>query len=125
FVKQAVQAGAVAIMSELAPPPAPYALTRSDSSDVPVTWIEVPDVLEAMSRASGTYFRHPSSHLTVIGITGTNGKTTTTYMLESILHHCGHPCGVLGTINYRIRGREIEKAPNTTPASMDIQRLLA
>jgi UDP-N-acetylmuramyl tripeptide synthase len=59
----------------------------------------------------------------IIGVTGTNGKTSTTYMLESIMRQAGHQVGVIGTVNYRWAGREVP-APNTTPESRDIQQLL-
>jgi UDP-N-acetylmuramoyl-L-alanyl-D-glutamate--2,6-diaminopimelate ligase len=85
--------------------------------------IVVPDAREALARLSSSFFGFPSSFLTVIGITGTNGKTTTAYLIESILQEDGKNVGVMGTINYRYQGR-VTPAPTTTPESLDLQRNL-
>jgi len=69
------------------------------------------------------YFGNPSAKLCLIGVTGTNGKTTTTYLLESILSAAGCKCGVLGTVNYRYNNK-IYLAPNTTPESYEMQKIL-
>ena len=115
--REAVAAGAVAVVSELAPPPAPVSL--------PASWVQVPDVAAAMGRMADDFFKHPSGALTVAGVTGTNGKTTTTYFLESIAAAAGGRPGVVGTVDYRLGGRTIAPAPNTTPVSLELQRLLA
>jgi UDP-N-acetylmuramoyl-L-alanyl-D-glutamate--2,6-diaminopimelate ligase len=115
--RQAVAAGAVAVVSELEPPPAPVSL--------PAAWIQVEDVALAMGRVADDFFAHPSGALTVVGVTGTNGKTTTTYFLESIVRAAGGRPGVVGTVDYRLGGRAIAAAPNTTPVSLELQRLLA
>jgi UDP-N-acetylmuramoyl-L-alanyl-D-glutamate--2,6-diaminopimelate ligase len=85
--------------------------------------VVVPDAREALARLSSAFFGFPSSFLTVIGITGTNGKTTTAYLIESILIEDGKTVGVMGTVNYRYPGRVIA-APTTTPESLDLQRNL-
>jgi UDP-N-acetylmuramoyl-L-alanyl-D-glutamate--2,6-diaminopimelate ligase len=69
------------------------------------------------------YFSNPSARLCLIGVTGTNGKTTTTYILESILTAAGCKCGVLGTVNYRYNNKTYP-APNTTPESYEMQKIL-
>ena len=125
FIRQAVSKGAAAIVSELKPPPAPVSLARRDRPDRAVAWIQVKNILEAMGAMASTLYDDPSAEMTVVGVTGTNGKTTTTHFLESIFSRAGHPPGVLGTIGHRIRKRKIEEAINTTPFSLDIQRLLA
>ncbi|MBI3549910.1 MAG: UDP-N-acetylmuramoyl-L-alanyl-D-glutamate--2,6-diaminopimelate ligase [Elusimicrobia bacterium] len=125
FVRDAVAKGAGAVLSELNPPPAPFTLSRRDRPDAPVVWIKAEDALAAMSRVCANFYGHPSSAMAVVGVTGTNGKTTTTYFLESIFAAAGGAPGVLGTVNYRFRGKELEPAPNTTPLSDDLQRLLA
>lgn len=124
FVRQAVERGAHAILSELPPPPAPLALLRSREPERPVTWIQARNAIESMSRVACRFHEAPSRSLTVIGITGTNGKTTTAYLLESILDCAGTVAGVLGTVNHRLGGRELEASRNTTPLSPDLQRLL-
>ncbi|HVC09284.1 MAG TPA: UDP-N-acetylmuramoyl-L-alanyl-D-glutamate--2,6-diaminopimelate ligase [Elusimicrobiota bacterium] len=116
-VKDACARGAAVVVSELAPPPPPLGLSAS--------WIQVPDVLAAMGRMADAYFSHPSGALTVFGITGTSGKTTTSYFLESVLRAAGAKPGVLGTVSYRLSGKWEEAAVNTTPFSLETQRLLA
>lgn len=81
------------------------------------------DSRRALSRVSSVFYGEPSKKLHVTGITGTNGKTSITYLLESIYNSNGHSCGVIGTVNYRWKGK-ILPAPNTTPESKDIQELL-
>jgi len=81
------------------------------------------DSRKALSRVSSVFYGEPSGCLHVTGITGTNGKTSITYLLESIYNNSGHSCGVIGTVNYRWKGKVLP-APNTTPESKDIQELL-
>jgi len=101
------------------------AVVVSDKKDdtAGVTQIIVKDVLRFMSLFSAEFYRHPDRELTIIGITGTNGKTTITYMIESILAEAGLRCGVIGTVNYRYGGKVVE-APNTTPQSADLYRMM-
>ena len=77
----------------------------------------------ALASLADTFFGHPSQKLTLIGITGTNGKTTTAYMVESILNRAGFNVGVIGTINYRYNQQAFDN-PVTTPESLDLQRIL-
>lgn len=116
-VKKALELGAAAVVSELDPPPPPIALKAC--------WIQVRDALEAMGLIADSYYGHPSQALTIIGVTGTNGKTTTTYFLESIISACGGLPAVAGTVDYRINGAVLQKASNTTPISLELIRLLA
>lgn len=107
---EAVKKGAVAVLAE-----------RDVAVTVPV--VKVPSTPAALSKISAAFFDHPSRALGVVGVTGTNGKTTITYMMESIFHAAGLSSGVLGTINYRWKDK-VEDAANTTPQSLDVQRLL-
>ncbi len=116
-VRKACELGAVAVVSELAPPPAPLSFAG--------TWIKVSSAVSAMGAMADQFFEHPSGAMTVIGVTGTNGKTTTTYFLESIIKACGGVPAVAGTIDYRLRGEVVSKAPNTTPISLELLRLMA
>lgn len=84
----------------------------------------VPDTRQALAQASAAFFSHPSRSLDVIGITGTNGKTTTTYLVERILACAGRSTGLIGTVETRIAGRS-RRAERTTPESTDLQALLA
>ena len=76
----------------------------------------------ALAAISANFYDHPASRLDLIGITGTNGKTTTSLLIESILRQNGSSPGVLGTLAYRWAGKQIP-APLTTPESLDLQRL--
>ncbi|MBW1723079.1 MAG: UDP-N-acetylmuramoyl-L-alanyl-D-glutamate--2,6-diaminopimelate ligase [Deltaproteobacteria bacterium] len=85
--------------------------------------IRVPNSRKALSLLADRFYSHPSAKLRLIGITGTNGKTTTAYLLEAVLSAAGRRTGVIGTINYRI-GAQCWPAPVTTPESLDLMRLL-
>ncbi|MBW1678803.1 MAG: UDP-N-acetylmuramoyl-L-alanyl-D-glutamate--2,6-diaminopimelate ligase, partial [Deltaproteobacteria bacterium] len=74
----------------------------------------VPDSRKALAQVSAIFLANPSLHLKVVGITGTNGKTTTSYLLESIFRQAGYIPGVMGTIHYRF-GNKIVQSSNTTP----------
>ena len=116
-IKAACERGAAAVVSELEPPPPPAVM--------PAAWLQVDDAAAAMGAMADRFFGHPSGAMTVFGVTGTNGKTTTTYFLESIVTAAGGVPGVVGTVDYRLGGRVVSKAPNTTPISLELQRLLA
>lgn len=93
-------------------------------ADADVTVIRVKDSRYAMAFVSAAYFGHPAEKLKVIGITGTKGKTTTTYLVKSILEHAGHKVGLVGTIEAVI-GQEHIPANNTTPESYVLQEYFA
>jgi len=88
-----------------------------------VVQVVVPNVREALARLSAAFYGDPSSFLTLVGITGTNGKTTTSYLIEAMLEEEGKRVGVMGTVNYRFQGH-VQPAPTTTPESLDLQRNL-
>src|SRR5580704_4862245 len=90
----------------------------------PTARIVVPSSREALARLADAYYGHPSRRLTVIGITGTNGKTTTSLLVEALLAAEGRPTGVIGTIQYRV-GAAVETASQTTPEALELQTLLA
>ena len=90
---------------------------------LPLTLVSVDDTRLALAQLSGRFFNHPSLSIGLIGVTGTNGKTTVTYLIESILKAWGEEVGVIGTINYRYKGRTFPPL-TTTPESLDLQRLL-
>ncbi len=115
--REALERGAVAVVSELDAPPPPAVVSG--------TWVRVADVAEAMARMSDLYFGRPSSKMAVVGVTGTNGKTTTTYMLEAAAAACGGKVGVIGTVETRLAGKRLAKAVNTTPISLELNRTLA
>ena len=102
------------------------ALVVEKEIDVPadVTVIRVPDTRYALALMSAAYFGYPAEKLKIIGITGTKGKTTTTYMIRSILEGVGHKVGLIGTIEAIIGDRKIPAA-NTTPESFTIHQYFA
>jgi UDP-N-acetylmuramoyl-L-alanyl-D-glutamate--2,6-diaminopimelate ligase len=111
FVNEAIERGAAALVLEQ---------EREVSNR---TMVLVPDSRRALAKISSNFYGDPSSRVSLIGITGTNGKTTTTYLVESIFKKAGWNAGVIGTINYRF-GQKTTPAPNTTPESLDLQRIL-
>ena len=112
FARSALGRGAVAVVSEDA---APEGATRP--------WIQVADARLALAAMADAFYGHPSHDLTLVGITGTNGKTTTSYLLASIFEAAGVRCGRIGTVGYRIGDREVEAA-RTTPEAPELQRML-
>jgi UDP-N-acetylmuramoyl-L-alanyl-D-glutamate--2,6-diaminopimelate ligase len=110
-VEEVVRAGAAAVLAE-----------RPVDAAVPVAVVRA--VAPLLSPIASRFYGQPSRAMSVVGVTGTNGKTTITYMLERILAAAGHSPGVVGTIEYRWKDR-YEPAPNTTPMAGDVQRLLA
>lgn len=111
FIADAVNNGATAVCAQ-----------KPVSTHVPV--IVVPDTRRALATIAAEFYGQPACDLTLVGITGTSGKTTVTYLLEKILTSAGYRCGVIGTINYRFDGKTFPN-PVTTPESLDLQRILA
>ena len=89
-----------------------------------VVKIVVPDSRKALAVMSANYFGHPSKKLEMVGVTGTNGKTTTTYLIKSILEAAGKKVGLIGTIEYRI-GDDAFPATHTTPESLELNEILS
>ncbi len=89
-----------------------------------LTQVIVPASRPALAKLGDNFYEHPSGKIKVIGVTGTNGKTTTTYLSEALLKAAGFEVGLIGTINYRWGGRVLPAA-NTTPPSLDLQRMLS
>jgi UDP-N-acetylmuramoyl-L-alanyl-D-glutamate--2,6-diaminopimelate ligase len=114
FIAAAIEKGASAVVHE---------------GDIPekvqgVAYARVKDARRAMALMAAVLHDQPSSKMRLVGITGTNGKTTTAYLVKSILESGGRTVGLLGTIGYIVGGRTLP-APNTTPESVDLQGLLA
>ena len=112
FVAEALANGAAAVLSAWPKPPA-----------VDTAWVQVADAREALALAAANFYGHPSDRMKVVGVTGTKGKTTTTFILEEILRAAGSAPGLIGTIEYRRPGWSTA-APRTTPESSDLQALL-
>ncbi|MFQ5520538.1 MAG: UDP-N-acetylmuramoyl-L-alanyl-D-glutamate--2,6-diaminopimelate ligase [Candidatus Methylomirabilia bacterium] len=114
FIAEAISRGAAVVLTEGDDP-----LPGSDTARV-----LVPSAREALAQLADAYFGHPSGPLLLVGITGTNGKTTTAYLVEALLRAAGLKTGVLGTIQYRV-GNHAVPAGQTTPEALDLQALLA
>jgi len=117
YIQSAILNGAAAIVTSGPVPP------ELAAAHPRITWVSVTDVLEAFSKASSQFYGHPSRRFKLIGITGTNGKTTTAYLLENIYSLAGALPGVIGTIDYRVGGKVISKAANTTPLAGELHSL--
>ena len=114
FIPQAIQQGAAAIVAEK---------QSRIAAPAGVHLVLVEDTRKALALLADEFFGHPSRRLRLVGITGTKGKTTTSYLVRSILEAAGLQTGLIGTIDYRV-GDKVYPAPNTTPESLDLQRLL-
>lgn len=112
FADEAARRGAVAVVAEAAAP-----------SGFSLPWITVPDARAALAALAAVAWEHPSRELVVVGTTGTNGKTTTTHLLEGVFEDAGYPCGRVSSISYRVADDE-ESAGRTTPEAPDLQALL-
>lgn len=115
YIAKAVEVGARCIVAEKTP-------TEPLPSDVTV--VRVADTREAMKRMAPFFFDYPANQLRMIGVTGTNGKTTTTHMIRHLLMAQGKRVALLGTI-HTLLDEEVRTAANTTPDVVDLQRLLA
>jgi UDP-N-acetylmuramoyl-L-alanyl-D-glutamate--2,6-diaminopimelate ligase len=115
YVKDAAARGAAAVVSE-----------RSAPADWPreIPWIQVNEGRKALAIAAANFYGRPANALKLVGVTGTNGKTTTTSLIDSILRASGAKTGLLGTIAYHTPLGE-HPAPNTTPESLDLQNFFA
>jgi UDP-N-acetylmuramyl-tripeptide synthetase len=113
YIEEAVGRGAAAVVAQK---------PRAISGNTKLVLAE--NSRRALARIAARFYGHPSRNLFVIGITGTNGKTTTSFLVEKMLQTAGHSVGVIGTIDYRFGGRS-HANPVTTPESLDLQRILA
>lgn len=113
YIDKAAAAGAVAVVVE-------YDVAVPEG----LTVIKVADSRKALALLANHFYRHPSKQLTMVGVTGTNGKTTTTYLMAAIWRQAGIKPGVIGTIRNLIGEKELP-VTNTTPESLDLQKLLA
>lgn len=121
YIEDAINRGATAIVAE-------STLRKkgleSSASEQPTAFIQVSDSRESLALLSDTFYGHPSKQLSLIGITGTNGKTTTSFIVKSIIESGGRRTGLLGTVCY-MTGDKMFAAVNTTPESLDLQRYLS
>ena len=118
-VPSALAAGAAFCVVERA-----YRLPEGASPDLEKKLVRVDDTREAFGWACSEFYGHPSKSLLMVGVTGTSGKTTTTYLIESILREAGHRVGVIGTVSFRV-GDRVLPSTHTTPGSDELQKLLS
>ena len=116
FSAQAAAAGAVAVLTD------PEGRVAAQQAGLPV--LTVPDVRSRVGEAADWVYGHPSGAMLLFGVTGTSGKTTTTYLLESALRWCGHQAGLIGGVEIRVAGETLAAAL-TTPEATDLQAMLA
>lgn len=114
FIDEAITHGACVVVS-----------MQPAAKKYPVLFIESTDIDRDMADAAYEFYGRPSDQLTMLGITGTKGKTSIAYLLESIFASSGEKVGAFGTVSYRSGGRKICDAPNTTPAALTLFKLLA
>jgi len=120
FIQDAVDRGAAVVVSEQACQASRVANSAGKGQTV---MAQVSDVRQAMAQAARAFYRNPSEKLKVTGITGTNGKTTTAFMIMNILDAAGFKAGMIGTVEYII-GKRVIPATRTTPESVDLQQML-
>jgi UDP-N-acetylmuramoyl-L-alanyl-D-glutamate--2,6-diaminopimelate ligase len=114
FAQAAIERGAAAVVSE----------SPAAQESIAARWIEVEHGRHALALASRNFYNRPDERLGLTGITGTNGKTTTSYLVDSVLRTAGHTTALIGTIEYHLAGRVLP-AVNTTPESLELVRLFA
>ena len=114
FIDKAIQAGAVAIVTD----------SSAEKPREGVAWAQVPHGRRALARVSENFYKHPAERIAITGITGTNGKSTTAFLVESILSAAGRKSALIGTIEYHVAGK-IYPAPHTTPEALELARMFS
>src|SRR5450755_5169895 len=109
FIDQAIQSGAVAVVTD----------SPTEKAREGVAWALVPHGRRALARLSANFYKRPAERIAVTGITGTNGKSTTAFLIESILTAAGRKRALLGTIEYHVVGN-VYPAPHTTPEALEL-----
>jgi UDP-N-acetylmuramoyl-L-alanyl-D-glutamate--2,6-diaminopimelate ligase len=113
FIDQAIAAGAVGVVTDSA----------AEKTRPNVAWAQVPHGRRALARLSANFYKKPAERLAITGITGTNGKSTTAFLIESILKAAGRKSALVGTIEYHVAGKTLP-APHTTPEALELNRIL-
>ena len=112
FIDQAIQAGAVAVVTDSA----------REKPRANVGWAQVQHGRRALARVSANFYKKPAERIAITGITGTNGKSTTAFLVESILCAARRKSALIGTIEYHVAGKVLP-APHTTPEALDLNRI--
>jgi UDP-N-acetylmuramoyl-L-alanyl-D-glutamate--2,6-diaminopimelate ligase len=114
FIDRAIAAGAVAVVTD----------SPAEQQRPGIAWAQVPHGRRALARLSGNFYKKPAERLAVTGITGTNGKSTSAFLLESVLNAAGRKSLLIGTIEYHVAGKVLP-APHTTPESLELNQMFA
>ncbi len=112
YIDKAIELGAVAVVTDSA----------TELQRPGVAWAICAHGRRALARLSANFYKHPAEKLAITGVTGTNGKTTTTYIMDSLLRHAGRKTAMIGTVEYHIAGRVIA-APHTTPEALELNEV--
>ncbi len=114
FIDKAIASGAVAVVTD----------SLTEQRRPGVAWAQVEHGRRALAGISGNFYRHPANRLAITGITGTNGKSTTAFIVEAILNAANRKTALVGTIEYHVGGKTLP-APHTTPESLELNRIFA
>src|ERR1051326_2130814 len=121
YIDAALKHGAAAVVTD----------SEAEPARTNIPWAVVSQGRRALAQMSANFYGHPAEKLKIIGITGTNGKTTTTFLCESILRHCGRPSALIGTIEYHVPVRggstpfKVLPSPHTTPEALELSQVFA
>jgi UDP-N-acetylmuramoyl-L-alanyl-D-glutamate--2,6-diaminopimelate ligase len=114
YIDAVIGKGVVAVVSD----------SSSELARPEVGWVVVSHGRNALAQLAANFYQHPAEQLKLVGVTGTNGKTTTTFLIESILTHSGKRSALIGTIEYHVAGKVLP-APHTTPESLELNQIFA
>jgi UDP-N-acetylmuramoyl-L-alanyl-D-glutamate--2,6-diaminopimelate ligase len=114
FIDAAIKAGAVAVVTD----------SSGEKPREGVAWAVVPQGRRALARLSENFYKRPAERIAITGITGTNGKSTTAFLIESILTAAGRKSALIGTIEYHVAGK-VYPAPHTTPEALELARIFS
>ncbi len=114
YIDAAVKNGAIAVVTDSA----------NEPSRKRTAWAVAPHGRRALAQISANFYGRPAEKLKIVGVTGTNGKTTTSFLIESILNHCDKQSALIGTIEYHVAGKVLP-APHTTPESLELNQIFA
>ena len=114
YIDAALKNGAAAVVTD----------SKTEHPRPGVSWAVVPHGRQALAQLSRNFYGRPADKLKMTGVTGTNGKTTTTFLIESILNFCGKKSALIGTIEYHVAGKVLP-APHTTPESLELNQILS
>src|ERR1700691_5503747 len=114
YIDQAITEGAVAVVTD----------SSQEKPREGIAWAAVPNGRRALARISANFYKRPAERIATTGITGTNGKSTTAFLLESILTAAGRKSALIGTIEYHVAGKVLP-APHTTPEALELNRIFS